>query len=145
MLSHAEIKQILPYRYPMLLIDTVVLLEEGEIVARKNITGTETCFSGLSDDADHSYPNSLIIESMCQAGGIIFFKYYVNKSDGKMGGLLASLKNFQFFDRAFPGDVIEHHVKVERVFEKEIFLSGEIWVGERKIAAVELAMGGIRS
>jgi 3-hydroxyacyl-[acyl-carrier-protein] dehydratase len=145
MLSHADIKQIIPYRYPMLLIDTVVSLEKSEIVARKNVTGTETCFSGLSDDADHSYPDSLIIESLCQAGGIIFFKYYVKKSDGKMGGMLASLKNFQFYGGAFPGDTLEHHVKVERIFEKEIFLSGEVRVGPRRIATVELVMGGVRS
>jgi 3-hydroxyacyl-[acyl-carrier-protein] dehydratase len=143
-LSHADIKQILPYRYPMLLIDLVVTVEETAIVARKNITGTEACFSGLSDAADHSYPNSLIIESMCQAGGIIFFKYYVKKSDVLMGGMLASLKNFQFYGRAFPGDTLEHRVKVERIFEKEIFLSGEVWVCQRQIAAVELVMGGIR-
>ncbi|MHB8455163.1 MAG: 3-hydroxyacyl-ACP dehydratase FabZ family protein [Acidiferrobacterales bacterium] len=144
-LSHAQIKRFLPHRYPMLLVDYVVSIEPGQrIVARKNVTGNEGCFSYLTDTADaqsHAYPSVLIIESFCQVAGILsMWSHYQGSSAPATDRivLFGAIAGCRFLDaNIFPGDTLEHRVHVERDLGESAICGGSVWVGERQVAQIE--------
>src|ERR1051326_5330206 len=69
-----EIRDLLPQKFPFLMIDRVVAIEKGKkVVAFKNITGNELFFPGHFP-AMAVMPGALIIESMAQAAIILFRK-----------------------------------------------------------------------
>jgi len=70
--SH-EIMQLLPHRYPFLLVDRVLNFEEGKwLTAIKNISVNEPCFTGHFP-GNPILPGVLILEAMAQAMGILAF------------------------------------------------------------------------
>lgn len=99
-----EIKELLPHRYPMLLVDRVVELEEGKrIVAYKNITANEDVFNGHFPDAP-IFPGVMIVEAMAQVAGILGFKTTNTKAeDGKLY-LFAGVDKCRFKRPVLPGD-----------------------------------------
>jgi 3-hydroxyacyl-[acyl-carrier-protein] dehydratase len=147
-LSHSEIKSILPHRYPMLLVDRVVSLEPGNrITAVKNVTGNEPCFAGLVDGLEpsaYAYPNSLVIESFCQAAGIL---YAAEQSEVRATGkvmLFGSIARFRFHADIFPGQTMEHHVRLEKALTDSAVFSGEVRVDGKAVADVERVVVAIR-
>lgn len=74
MLDVVEIQEILPHRYPFLLVDKVTSMTEKEdIVAYKNVSISEPVFQGHFP-GHPIYPGVMILEGMAQAGGILAFK-----------------------------------------------------------------------
>ncbi len=141
-LNHRDIQDIIPHRYPLLMVDAVMSLEpDVAIVARKCVTGNEPCYAGMSAQgvaSDLAYPFSLMIESFGQAGAILLL-YSARLVGRKIEGLPIFIAGKDcFFDReAFPGDTLEHRVRLERVIADTMFLSGEIWVEEQRIARLD--------
>ena len=145
LLSHAQIKALLPHRYPMLLVDNVVDLNPGvSIIARKNVTGTEPCFARVADKADagaYAYPSTLIVESFCQVAGILnayscFLARPECLADQIM--LFGAIAGCRFLGAgALPGETLQHCVRVDRDLGDSAICSGEIWVGDRRIAEIE--------
>ena len=68
-----EIRQILPHRYPMLLVDRIVELESERIVGIKNVTVNEPFFMGHFPDYP-VMPGVLIVEAMAQTAGVLVLK-----------------------------------------------------------------------
>ncbi len=64
------IREILPHRYPMLLVDRIEELEEERIVGIKNVTVNEPFFSGHFPDFP-VMPSVLIVEAMAQVAGVL--------------------------------------------------------------------------
>jgi 3-hydroxyacyl-[acyl-carrier-protein] dehydratase len=140
--GHAELKTLMPHRYPMLLVDAVLALEPWvSVVGIKNITGTESSFARLNDSvgADgYAYPCSLIIESFGQTGGVLINakrKHDAAPADVVM--LFAGLSNFRFFAGVFPGDTMEHRVRLEKDLTDFAVLSGEVRVRGQLVAEAE--------
>ena len=67
-----KILEIMPHRYPFLLIDKLEIINEDEILGIKNVTYNEPFFMGHFP-GDPIMPAVLIIESMVQAGGFLLF------------------------------------------------------------------------
>ena len=104
MMDVNEIRQYLPHRYPMLLVDRVVELVEGEsIVAYKNITGNEDVFNGHFPDFP-VFPGGLILEALAQASGILGFKTMDKKPQDGSIYLFAGIDNVRFKRQVVPGD-----------------------------------------
>ncbi len=102
-LSNIDIQNILPHRYPFLLIDKVVEFEEGKrIVAIKNVTANEPQFTGHFP-GNPIMPGVLICEALAQAGAVMLLSMPENK--GKLG-VFTGINNFKFRRQVVPGDTL---------------------------------------
>ena len=102
-LNNIDIQNILPHRYPFLLIDKVVEFEEGKrIVAIKNVTANEPQFTGHFP-GNPIMPGVLICEALAQAGAVMLLSMPENK--GKLG-VFTGINNFKFRRQVVPGDTL---------------------------------------
>lgn len=108
-----EIQKYLPHRYPMLLVDRVVELEEGErILALKNVTFNESIFQGHFP-GNPILPGVVIVEALAQASGILGFKTVDKKPDEGYLYLFAGMSDVRFKRRVVPGDQLMLESRVE--------------------------------
>src|SRR5260370_36783064 len=100
-LDNEEIRQILPHRYPMLLVDRILELEAERIVGIKNVTGNEPFFSGHFPDFP-VMPGVLIVEAMAQTAGGLVLKSIPDRASKLV--LLVSIEYAKFRRPVGPGD-----------------------------------------
>ena len=99
-----QIMAVLPHRYPLLLVDRVLELIEGErILAYKNITGNEDVFNGHFPGAP-IFPGVMIIEALAQASGILGFRTTNTTADDGKLYLFAGVDKVRFIMPVVPGD-----------------------------------------
>jgi 3-hydroxyacyl-[acyl-carrier-protein] dehydratase len=128
-----EIKECLPHRYPMLMIDRVENLVLGEgAIGLKNVTCNEPFFQGHFPSKS-VMPGVLIVEAMGQTAGVVVAK---TMNLAKNGGLVyfMSMDNVRFRKLVEPGDVLHLHVKKERSRENVWRFSGKAYVRESLVA-----------
>ncbi|MBO1254093.1 3-hydroxyacyl-ACP dehydratase FabZ [Alteromonas sp. 5E99-2] len=102
-----EILDVLPHRYPFLLVDRVTHFEIGKsLKAYKNITFNEPCFTGHFP-GQPIFPGVLILEAMAQAAGILGFKT-INRNDGLY--LYAGVDKARFKRPVVPGDRLDMEI-----------------------------------
>ncbi|WP_293445205.1 3-hydroxyacyl-ACP dehydratase FabZ [Persephonella sp.] len=103
-----EIKDILPHRYPFLLIDRIIELDipNLKVKALKNVTANEEFFNGHFPDYP-VMPGVLIIEAMAQAGAYLMIKKLKSEgADGDFTVLFAGIDSAKFRKPVHPGDQI---------------------------------------
>src|SRR5206468_13045385 len=96
-----EIRRILPHRYPMLLVDSIIELEPERIVGIKNVTANEPFFDGHFPDYP-VMPGVLIIEAMAQTAGVLVLKSVEDRHSKLV--LLVSIEYAKFRRPVVPGD-----------------------------------------
>ncbi|MFD1386007.1 3-hydroxyacyl-ACP dehydratase FabZ [Oceanobacillus oncorhynchi subsp. oncorhynchi] len=107
-----QIKEVLPHRYPFLLVDQVKEIEEGKkVTAIKNVTANEPFFPGHFPDYP-VMPGVLILEALAQTGAIAVLGIEENK--GKIG-FLAGVDKCRFKRQVKPGDQLELVVEIIRM------------------------------
>lgn len=112
MLGIKEIQEIIPHRYPFLLIDKVEELEEGKrVVAYKNVTINEYFFQGHFPQ-EPVMPGVLIIEALAQAGAVAILK--MEKYQGKIA-FFAGIDKAKFRKKVVPGDVLKLEVQIIKI------------------------------
>ena len=103
-LNIAQIQEILPHRYPFLLVDKIVEIEEGKsIKGIKNVTANEEFFCGHFPGKP-IMPGVLITEALAQVGAVLLLSMEENR--GKIG-VFTGINNFKFRRQVIPGDVLE--------------------------------------
>jgi 3-hydroxyacyl-[acyl-carrier-protein] dehydratase len=134
-LTYNAITEILPHRYPFLLVDRVVELEAGERVkAYKNLTANEPFFQGHFP-GHPVMPGVLQIEALAQAAAVLA------RSFGEFDpatdiAYLMSIDDVKFRRMVVPGDRLDLEVKVERFKRKIVRVRGQATVdGERACEA----------
>ena len=105
-LNIKQIRDILPHRYPFLLVDRVVELdlENNTILAIKGVTINEEFFQGHFPEAP-IMPGVLILEALAQTGGILIHE----KGFHEKTAVLLSVNNAKFRRPAMPGDTLMLH------------------------------------
>ena len=111
-LGSREIQQIIPHRWPFLLVDKVIELQPGEgAIGIKNVTAGELCFQGHFPDYP-IFPGVFIIEALAQVGAVAVLSVPENK--GRIV-LFAGVDNFRFRGPVFPGDSLRLEVKFTKM------------------------------
>src|SRR6202166_1582114 len=95
------IREILPHRYPMLLVDRIEVLEEDRVVGIKNVTANEPFFVGHFPDFP-VMPGVLIVEAMAQVAGVLVLSQIPDRHSKLV--LLASIEEAKFRRPVRPGD-----------------------------------------
>jgi 3-hydroxyacyl-[acyl-carrier-protein] dehydratase len=159
MLEHAQLRAILPHRYPMLLLDRVLAVTPGaSLTAVKAVTGCEPCYRALPDGLPperYAYPVSLMLESFGQAAAVLWLLSAGDRSAGDRSAgdrpagdadvlMLAVVRDFQLHGEAYPGDVLRHEVRLDHALDGAGIGVGEIFVGDRRIAAVGSLLAVVR-
>ena len=110
-----QIREILPHRYPFLLVDRVESIEENIIVGTKCVSQNEPFFEGHFPE-EPIMPGVLQLEAIAQVGAIYVLRKPENK--GKLA-LFAGAKNVKWKRPVLPGDLIT--IEVELTKEKGNF------------------------
>lgn len=130
-----EIMEILPHRYPFLLVDAIVSLdlEEGKIVGQKNVTINENFFNGHFPGAP-IMPGVLILEALAQTGALLLHK--------KMGHnkipLLLNANTVKFRRPVHPGNILYLHAFDFHVAGKAGKIKGEAYVNNKMVTQAEI-------
>lgn len=112
-LSVQDIKQLIPHRYPMLMVDKVEVQQVGEAgVGIKNVTANEEYFQGHFPD-NPIMPGVLIVEAMAQTAGVIVTHAQKSDETEKMVYFM-SIEEAKFRKPVFPGDTLEFYVTKEQ-------------------------------
>ena len=106
-----EICEILPHRYPMLLVDRIVEMSEERIVGLKNVTFNEPFFMGHFPDFP-VMPGVLVIEAMAQVAGVLVLKSLGGRKQKLV--LLASIEEAKFRKPVVPGDQLRIEMTLTR-------------------------------
>jgi 3-hydroxyacyl-[acyl-carrier-protein] dehydratase len=135
-LGYAQILEILPQGHPMVLVDRVTCLVVGErIVATKAITASEPCFAGIAPGrvVASAYPTALLLESLGQTAAILWLQSM--RVARSLPGLLmlTVIRDCVIEGRAYPGDLVRHCARIENVVGENVLVSGESWIGNRRI------------
>lgn len=135
LLTIQEIKEIIPHRYPMLLIDRVEeIVGLEKIIAKKNVTINEPFFQGHFPH-EPVMPGVLIIESMAQAGAVLLLS--MDQFKGKTA-YFASIDKAKFRQKVTPGDTLILEVELTKLKENIGVGKGIARVDGKKVAEAEL-------
>jgi 3-hydroxyacyl-[acyl-carrier-protein] dehydratase len=110
-LNIQEIRELLPHRYPMLLVDRILDMSETKIVGLKNVTVNEPFFMGHFPDFP-VMPGVLIVEAMAQVAGVLVLRSLPDRNEKLV--LLASVEEAKFRKPVVPGDQLKIEMTVER-------------------------------
>lgn len=111
MLNIDEIKEIIPHRYPFLLVDRILEVEEGKrAVGIKNVTANEEYFNGHFPGYP-VMPGVLIVEALAQVGAVAMLKKEENR--GRLA-FFTGIDNCRFKRQVKPGDQLRLEVEMVR-------------------------------
>lgn len=131
-----EIMKVLPHRYPMLLVDRILEIEEGKrIVGLKNVTANEQFFQGHFPGAP-VMPGVLIIEAMAQCGAVLFLRAIPDR-DRKLF-LFGGVDKARFRKPVIPGDQLIFECEVLQQRSSTVKIKGVAKVGGAVVAEAEM-------
>ena len=133
-LSTGEILDLLPHRYPFLLVDRILEQKENKIIGVKNVTINEPFFQGHFP-GHPVMPGVLILEAMAQTGGVLMFSKEENK--GKIP-LFAGIDKARFKKPVYPGDRLIIKVEIVRMVKGIGKAKAEVYVDDNLVAYAEL-------
>ena len=134
-LGSAEIRNLIPHRYPFLLVDRIEELEPGiRAVGIKNVTQNEPFFQGHFPDYP-VMPGVLVVEAMAQVGavGVMAGGEHTDKL-----ALFAGIDGVRFRRQVLPGDVLRMEVAIERLKGRVGRGKGRATVGDERVCEAEL-------
>jgi 3-hydroxyacyl-[acyl-carrier-protein] dehydratase len=135
-LNTQEIAKLLPHRYPFLLVDRILGIEEGKrIVGLKNVTINEPFFQGHFPDHP-IMPGVLIIEAMAQVGGI--FAIITDKIGSDKVTYFVGIDNARFRKPVVPGDVLRLELELKNCRRGLYCFDGKAFVDDCLVAEAEL-------
>jgi 3-hydroxyacyl-[acyl-carrier-protein] dehydratase len=130
-LDISKVMELLPHRYPFLLVDRVIEIEQGRsLSAIKNVTINEPFFQGHFPDQP-IMPGVLILEAMAQATGLLAFSEMGEAHKSKLY-MLVGIDKSRFRGQVVPGDQLELKVTLKRnmrgigIFECRACVDGEL-------------------
>ena len=129
-----QIKEILPHRYPFLLIDRVISIDGNKIVAIKNVTANENYFQGHFP-IEPVMPGVLIIEALAQTWAVAILSK--DEFKGKIA-YFAGIDKAKFRRKVVPGDTLRLEVELTKLRGRAGVGYGIAYVDDKKVCEGEL-------
>jgi len=128
-----RIRELLPHRYPFLMVDKIVSVSDTEIIGVKNVTGNEPFFPGHFPE-EPVMPGVLMVEAMAQTGGLLV----LNKQVGKFSTYFIRIDNVKFRKKVVPGDTLIFKLTLTSPIRRGIAnVKGITYVGDKVVAEGE--------
>ena len=134
LLESSQIQNILPHRYPFLLVDRILQMDDLRAVGIKNVTINEEFFNGHFPGRP-VMPGVLIIEALAQVAGVLMLSK--NNNVGKLAYLLG-VDNAKFRRRVIPGDQVRLEIEVTKIKGKMGKAKGIAYVDQKICAEAEM-------
>ena len=132
-----DIKKIIPYEDPFLMIDKVLKLEKKAIVAEKKIKGDEFYLKGHFKNFP-IMPGALIVEGLGQAATLLV-RYNLDGHESK-DVLAYKIRGAKFFRPAFPGHTLRFEAKLVFRFKMLAFVNGKVFRSEKLVSKVKMIL-----
>ena len=130
-----EIQNLLPHRYPFLMLDRVVEYEANEkIVCIKNVTINEPVFNGHFPGTP-VFPGVLIVEALAQAAGVLAFRSRNRSLNDGYIYYLAGTDKTKFKRSVIPGDQLRLEIEIINLRKHWMKASGKAYVGEKLVCS----------
>lgn len=135
-LNNQEIQAIIPHRYPFLLVDKIIDIEESvKAVGIKNVTVNEPFFQGHFPGRP-IMPGVLIVEALAQVGAVVILQAEENK--GKLA-VFTGINNFKFRQQVVPGDTLRLEVEMTAFKRGMGKANAAAYVGDKVAAKGEIS------
>ncbi|NLM43125.1 MAG: 3-hydroxyacyl-ACP dehydratase FabZ [Clostridiales bacterium] len=135
MLDAKEIQNIIPHRYPFLLVDKIIEIEEGKrAVGIKNVTTNEPFFQGHFP-GNPIMPGVLIVEAMAQVGAVSILS--MEEYKGKLA-VFTGIDKVRFKKQVVPGDTLRMEVEMIAMKRGIGKASAKAYVGDQLAVSGEL-------
>jgi 3-hydroxyacyl-[acyl-carrier-protein] dehydratase len=132
-----DILAILPHRYPFVMVDRILEIEEGKhIVGLKNVTINEPFFQGHFP-GEPVMPGVLILEGMAQVGALLAYRSLPEAIGTKLV-YFAGLDGVRFRKVVRPGDQVIFRLEIIKLKAKLSKMSGKAYVDDQLVAEAEL-------
>jgi 3-hydroxymyristoyl/3-hydroxydecanoyl-(acyl carrier protein) dehydratase len=136
-ISRENIKKIIPYEDPFLMIDKVLSLDKKRIVAIKNVGADEEYFKGHFKGFP-IMPGALIVEGLGQAATMLI-RYNLENHEQK--DILAyKIRGAKFFRPTFPGQTLRFEAKLTFMFKKIAFVNGDVFRNDKLVSKVKMVL-----
>ena len=130
-----RIRELLPHRYPMQLVDKVIEISDNYIVGVKNVTSNEPFFQGHFPQ-EPVMPGVLQIEAMAQVGGLLVLSSVDDPE--RYSTYFMKIDNVKFRQKVVPGDTLIFHISFMTPLRRGCaVMKGYAFVGEKIVSEVE--------
>lgn len=131
-----DIKKRLPHRFPFLLVDKIISLDESAIVGIKNVTFNESFFQGHFPD-EPVMPGVLLVEALAQTGGLLVLSTVEDPE--KYSTYFLKIDKLKFKQKVVPGDTIILKMELADVMRRGIVtMFGQAFVGNKLVLEGEM-------
>lgn len=134
-LDNKRIKQLLPHRWPIQMVDKVIEMSDRHIVGIKNVTGNEEIFMGHFPD-EPVMPGVMQIEAMAQTGGLLILNSVPNPES--YSTYFLKIDNVKFRHKVSPGDTLIFRLDlIDQIRRGICSMKGYAFVGEKIVSEAE--------
>lgn len=141
-LDHVAISNLLPHKFPFLLVDKVIELSSTHVVAVKNITADQYFFPGHFPN-NPIMPGVLMVEAMAQSGGVLVLSDVPDPEN--YSTYFMKIDNVRFKDKVVPGDTLVIRMELTAPIRRGIcVMKGTGFVGDKAVIEAEMMAQVIR-
>ena len=134
-MDNIRIRELLPHRYPFLMVDKIIQMTDKYIVGVKNITSNEPFFTGHFPQ-EPVMPGVLQIEAMAQTGGLLVLSGLDDPE--KYSTYFLKIDNVKFRHKVVPGDTIIFRVELSSEMRRGIAtMRGLAFIGDKVISEAD--------
>ncbi|MFE9564798.1 3-hydroxyacyl-ACP dehydratase FabZ family protein [Streptomyces sp. NPDC006487] len=144
-----RIKNTMPHRSPILLVDRVAEVVPGErLTAVKAVSANEPCYARIGQDAGpeaYAYPAALTLESWAQAA--VLLSVWEDPNPDVLAGkveLAGSINGVEFTGHVYPGELVRHEVRLVKLAGDTAILAGESFADGRPLLSVASLVVALR-